>query len=73
MASSNNHEPTVAQQPQPTPTPLPPAPALERPTYIVQRGTVERPLDVNGRVTPVDLVRLEFRIVLERKQNVLRL
>jgi multidrug efflux pump subunit AcrA (membrane-fusion protein) len=52
---------TITQQTQPTPTPLPAAPALERPTYTVQRGTVERPLDVNGRVTPIDLVRLEFR------------
>jgi HlyD family secretion protein len=51
----------TAQQIQPTPTPLPPAPALERPTYTVQRGTIERPLDVNGRVTPIDLVRLGFR------------
>jgi multidrug efflux pump subunit AcrA (membrane-fusion protein) len=51
----------VTQQNQPTPTPLPPAPELERPTYTVQRGTIERPLDVNGRVTPIDLVRLEFR------------
>jgi multidrug efflux pump subunit AcrA (membrane-fusion protein) len=52
---------TITQQAQSTPTPLPPAPELERPTYTVQRGTVERPLDVNGRVTPIDLVRLEFR------------
>jgi len=35
----------TTQQRQPTPTPLPPVPALERPTYTVQRGTVERPLD----------------------------
>jgi HlyD family secretion protein len=52
---------TATQQAQPTPTPLPRAPALERPTYTVQRGTVERPLDANGRITPIDLVRLEFR------------
>jgi HlyD family secretion protein len=52
---------TMMQQTQPTPTPLPPSPELERPAYTVQRGTVERPLDVNGRVTPIDLVRLEFR------------
>src|SRR5262245_29320234 len=51
----------TAQQIQSTPTPLPPAPALERPAYTVQRGTIERPLDVNGRVTPIDLVRLGFR------------
>jgi multidrug efflux pump subunit AcrA (membrane-fusion protein) len=52
--------PATAQQEPPTPTPLPPDPALERPTYIVQRGTIEEPLELNGRVTPVDLVRLAF-------------
>jgi multidrug efflux pump subunit AcrA (membrane-fusion protein) len=51
----------TAPQAQPTPTPLPQAPALERPTYTVRRGTVERPLDVNGRIIPVDVVRLGFR------------
>ncbi len=50
----------TAQQEPPTPTPLPPDPALERPTYTVKRGTIERVLDVNGRITPVDLVRLAF-------------
>src|SRR4051812_17394065 len=50
----------AAQQEPPTPTPLPPDPALERPTYKVERGTIERVLDVNGRITPVDLVRLSF-------------
>src|SRR4051812_27621130 len=51
----------TAQQEPPTPTPLPPDAALERPTYKVERGTIERVLDVNGRITPVDLVRLAFR------------
>jgi HlyD family secretion protein len=51
----------TAQQELPTPTPLPPDPALERPTYKVERGTIERLLEVNGRITPVDLVRLGFR------------
>src|SRR5262245_39711365 len=51
----------TARQTEPTPTPLPAEPALERPTYTVQRGAIERPLDVNGRVTPIDLVRLGFR------------
>ncbi|MFP4438033.1 MAG: biotin/lipoyl-binding protein [Chloroflexaceae bacterium] len=51
----------TSQQELPTPTPLPPAPALERPTYTVERGTVERVLEINARVTPVDLVRLSFR------------
>jgi multidrug efflux pump subunit AcrA (membrane-fusion protein) len=45
----------------PTPTPLPPAPALERPTYEVERGAIERTIEPNGRVTPVDLVQLSFR------------
>ncbi|GAB4436434.1 MAG: efflux RND transporter periplasmic adaptor subunit [Chloroflexi bacterium OHK40] len=52
--------PAAAQQ-APTPTPMPPAPALERPTYTVQRGSVERLLEVTGRVIPVDLERLSFR------------
>jgi HlyD family secretion protein len=45
----------------PTPTPLPPAPALERPSYTVQRGAVERVLEATGRVTPVDMERLAFQ------------
>jgi RND family efflux transporter MFP subunit len=52
---------TASQQAFPTPTPLPPAPALERPTYLVERDSIERVLEVNGRVTPVDLTRLVFR------------
>ncbi len=52
---------TQAAQEPPTPTPLPPDPALERPTYIVARGTLERVLIVTGRATPVDLARLSFR------------
>jgi multidrug efflux pump subunit AcrA (membrane-fusion protein) len=50
-----------AQQEPPTPTPLPPDPALERPTYTVERGAIDRILTINGRVTPVDLVRLSFK------------
>lgn len=52
--------PSVAEQEPPTPTPLPPAPALERPTYTVERGPIEDTLTLNGRVTPVDLVRIAF-------------
>jgi HlyD family secretion protein len=52
---------TAAAQPIATPTPLPPAPALERPIYTVERGTVERSLTITGRVTPVDQERLSFR------------
>jgi multidrug efflux pump subunit AcrA (membrane-fusion protein) len=51
----------AAAQEQPTPTPLPPDPALERPTYTVERGPIDRVLTVNGRVTPVDLTRISFK------------
>ncbi len=54
--------PAAAQQEEPTPTPLPPDPALERETFTVQRGSIDRILQINGRVTPVDLVRLSFHI-----------
>src|SRR3712207_829682 len=50
-----------AQQEQPTPTPLPPDPALERPTYTVERDAIDRVLTINGRVTPVDLTQLAFK------------
>jgi multidrug efflux pump subunit AcrA (membrane-fusion protein) len=50
----------VDQEP-PTPTPLPPDPALERPTYTVERGEIARLLEVTARATPIDLVRLSFR------------
>src|SRR5436853_3279247 len=50
----------AAQQEPPTPTPLPPDASLERPTYTVMRGEVSRVLEINGRITPVDLVRLSF-------------
>lgn len=53
--------PAAAQQEDPTPTPLPPAPAIERPTYTVERGVIEEPLEVGGRVTPIDLQQLSFR------------
>jgi multidrug efflux pump subunit AcrA (membrane-fusion protein) len=45
----------------PTPTPLPPDPALERPIYTAEQGEIARVLEVTGRVTPVNLVRLAFR------------
>ena len=53
--------PSTGQQEEPTPTPLPPDPAIERPTYKVQRGSIDRILQINGRVTPVDLTRLSFK------------
>ena len=52
--------PSVAQVESPTPTPLPPDPALDRPTYTVESGAIDRILTINGRVTPVDLTRLAF-------------
>src|SRR5262245_58291754 len=51
----------TAEQEPPTPTPLPPDPALERPTYTVKLGTIDRVLTINGRVTPVDLIQLAFK------------
>ncbi|HEU5089269.1 MAG TPA: biotin/lipoyl-binding protein, partial [Roseiflexaceae bacterium] len=45
----------------PTPTPLPPDPALERPTYTVTRGSIERVLEATARATPVDLTAIAFR------------
>lgn len=53
--------PATAQEEVATPTPLPPAPELERPTYEVERGVIAETLERNGRVTPVDLNRLQFR------------
>jgi RND family efflux transporter MFP subunit len=53
--------PASAQNEEATPTPLPPAPEIERPTYTVQRGVIEDPLEVTGRVSPVDLSQLAFR------------
>jgi HlyD family secretion protein len=53
--------PSAEQTELPTPTPLPPDPALERPTYTVQRDAIDQVLTVNGRVTPVDLTRLSFK------------
>ncbi|MCS6840164.1 MAG: HlyD family efflux transporter periplasmic adaptor subunit [Roseiflexus sp.] len=52
---------TQAAPEPPTPTPLPPDPALERPTYRVQRGVIEQVVTVTARATPVDMVRLAFR------------
>jgi multidrug efflux pump subunit AcrA (membrane-fusion protein) len=51
----------VSQQAGPTPTPLPPEPAVEQPTYVVQRGAVSRELGFTARVAPVQEARLFFR------------
>ncbi|HEU5103071.1 MAG TPA: biotin/lipoyl-binding protein [Roseiflexaceae bacterium] len=53
--------PSAEQAEVATPTPLPPDPALERPTYTVQRDSIDQVLTVNGRVTPIDLTRLSFK------------
>lgn len=51
-----------AEAPEPpTPTPLPPDPALERPTYTVSKGPIERVIEVTARATPIDLVRISFK------------
>lgn len=53
--------PTAAQPVVVTPTPLPPAPELERPTYEVRREAIERVLQINGRIVPVESVALAFK------------
>jgi len=45
----------------PTPTPIPPPPIPEKPTYIVQRGTVVDSLSFTGRVAPAIEQELFFR------------
>lgn len=56
--------PTDASQAGPTPTitPVPTAPAAARPTYTVQRGTVQETLTFSGRWLPRDQARLSFEI-----------
>lgn len=51
----------TAPLPAPTPTPLPPEPAIEQPTYEVQRGDVIRELDFTARVAAEQEARLFFR------------
>ncbi len=55
---------TDASQAGPTPTitPVPTAPAAARPTYTVQRGTVQETLTFSGRWLPRDQARLSFEI-----------
>jgi multidrug efflux pump subunit AcrA (membrane-fusion protein) len=45
----------------PTPTPLPTPVVPEKPTYLVQRGTVTKSLEFTGRVAPVKQQDLFFR------------
>lgn len=46
----------------PTSTPIPTAPAVARPTYLVQRGTVQEVLEFSARWQPRDQLPLSFEI-----------
>lgn len=51
-----------AAQVPPTSTPIPTAPAVARPTFLVQRGTVQEVLAFSGRWQPRDQLTLSFEI-----------
>lgn len=51
-----------AQQAEPTVTPIPTAPAAARPTYTVQRGTVQDVLPFTARWMPRDQYNLSFAV-----------
>lgn len=53
---------TPSGQQGPTSTPFPTAPAVARPTYTVQRGTVQTELTFTGRWQPRDQMKLSFPI-----------
>ncbi len=61
LTACNGSESPLNEPAFSTPTPLPPEPAVEQPTYVVQRGTVSRELSFTARVAPVQEVRLFFR------------
>jgi RND family efflux transporter MFP subunit len=46
---------------QPTPTAVPTSAAIQKPTFVVQRGTVTRTIRLAGRVAPVHQQELFFR------------
>ena len=59
------------------PTPVPTAAAVEKPTYTVERGTVDAQLLISGRAAPVDQTGLAFsldgqviEVVVERNDKV---
>jgi len=52
----------AAQKEEPTPTPYPTPIVPTKPTYTVQRGTVVREVEFNGRVAPVVDQALFFRV-----------
>jgi multidrug efflux pump subunit AcrA (membrane-fusion protein) len=47
---------------EPTSTPIPTAPAVARPRYTVQRGTVQESLEFTGRWQPRDQLELSFEV-----------
>ncbi len=56
-----------------TSTPIPTAPAAARPTYVVQRGTVQESLEFSGRWLPRDQLEISFEIAgTVRQVNVRR-
>lgn len=52
----------TGQSIEPTSTPIPTAPAAARPTFTVQRGTVQNVQEFTGRWLPRDQVELSFEI-----------
>lgn len=54
--------PDDAAQVVPTSTPIPTAPAAARPTYTVERGTVQETLEFTGRWLPRDQMQLSFEV-----------
>lgn len=68
-----NTNSAAQQQTVPTSTPIPTAPAVARPTYLVQRGTVQDVLEFTGRWQPRDQMQLSFEIAgTVRRVNVRR-
>lgn len=57
-----DNESAPAGQQVVTATPIPTAPAAARPTYVVQRGTVQEELSFTGRWRPRDQTTLSFPI-----------
>jgi multidrug efflux pump subunit AcrA (membrane-fusion protein) len=55
-------DPNTAQDQAATVTPIPTAPAVARPTYTVERGTVQESLEFTGRWQPRDQLELSFEI-----------
>ncbi len=46
---------------QPTPTPMPTSVVPEKPTYVVQRGTVEKKVQFTARISPINEKDLFFK------------